>query len=208
MVMDNAGGILRAGQFWDDQNRKWAGTSYLGISAFPVDWDGDGDFDLLIGCNGGEVCVRSNNGTKTEPSWSTENLAVEAGGKELATSGHAMPVAADWDGDGKFDLVTGSSQGAVSWYRNIGKQGQPKFAAAEQLVGNGKLDMEGYGQRSQVAVADWNADGRMDLLVGDYRSAAAKDGGQREYHGWVWLFLRKDAKAKPIDNAPAGPDRR
>jgi hypothetical protein len=39
--------------------------------------------------------------------------------------------------------------------------------------------------RSKVCAADWNGDGRLDLLVGDFTAQ------QREYHGRVWLFLRK-----------------
>ena len=40
-------------------------------------------------------------------------------------------------------------------------------------------------------MADYNGDGRMDLLIGDYRSAAAPDPKKRTWHGWVWLALRK-----------------
>ena len=39
----------------------------------------------------------------------------------------------------------------------------------------------------QVAVADWNGDGKLDLIVGDFMS-----GEERKYHGWVWVYLRKN----------------
>ena len=47
---------------------------------------------------------------------------------------HANPVIADWDGDGRWDIVTGSDNGGVYWYRNIGEQGQPSFDAPVALV--------------------------------------------------------------------------
>jgi hypothetical protein len=168
----------------------------------PVDWDADGDVDLLLGTHDGRVFLRLNQGSKQEPAFATRNIPVQAGGKDLRVPGksrcparspgrHAMPVAADWDGDGLWDLVTGSALGAVYWYRNTGKEGAPVFAEAQTLVaagGGGKL---GLGERTQVAVADFDADGRVDLLVGDYRWVLFMVQRRREYHGWVWLFRRK-----------------
>jgi hypothetical protein len=195
-VLDKSGDVLRLGQFWDYGNKKWAKTEdFLGISAFPIDWDNDGDFDLLLGANGGRVFLRLNEGTKQEPAFATSNVAVRASGEDLSVpGGHAMPVAVDWDGDGLFDLVSGSNNGAVHWFRNTGKPGAPAFAAAKMLVSAAAGDAPHLGQRTQVAVADYNGDGRMDLLIGDYRSAAPRDNKKRAYHGWVWLALRTPAK--------------
>ena len=124
-MLDKSGAVLRLGQFWDYENKKWAKTEdFLGISAFPIDWDDDGDFDLLLGANGGRVFLRLNEGTKEKPAFAVNNIAVRAGGKDMSVpGGHAMPVAADWDGDGLFDLVSGSNSGAVHWFRNTGKKG-------------------------------------------------------------------------------------
>jgi hypothetical protein len=51
------------------------------------------------------------------------------------------------------------------------------------------------GVRSKICVADWNGDGKPDLLVGDFASQAAgsssASAAQYERHGWVWLFVRK-----------------
>jgi hypothetical protein len=69
----------------------------------------------------------------------------------------------------------------VSFFRNIGKTGVPQFAKGELLVnahsGNGydvlqwsDKDMT-PGIRSQVEVADFNGDGKLDLIVGDFYTA-------------------------------------
>jgi hypothetical protein len=207
-VLDKEGNILRVGRYWERHTNEWSEVptskfkQCLGISACPVDWDADGDLDLLLGTHGGRVFLRLNEGSRSKPAFATENIPVQAAGKflEVPVSGtnrcrgrghpgqHAMPVAADWDGDGLWDLVTGSAAGAVYWYRNTGKKGAPVFAAPQTLVGAAD---RGLGERTQVAVADFDADGRPDLLVGDYRPAAKAKEGRPKHHGWVWLLRRK-----------------
>jgi hypothetical protein len=144
-----------------------------------VDWNNDGKPDLLVGGFDGTMFVRLNEGTREEPKFSTTNLAVEADGKELKVPGHhAAPAVVDWDGDGRWDILSGSETGAVYVYRNIGELGHPKFAAAEVLIpehkGHGYDELIEVGAepvpgiRTQIATLDYNGDGKVDLLVGDF----------------------------------------
>lgn len=146
-----------------------------------VDWDADGDLDLLIGCFSGELKLRVNEGTAKSASFATENIAVEAAGEPLRVKAHLCPVVADWDGDGLWDIVAGSDDGSVTWFRNVGSKTSPTFKAGQTLVP--AHDGTGYsrviwseedivpGIRSQVEVTDYNGDGRLDLLVGDFYHA-------------------------------------
>ena len=91
---------------------------------------------------------------------------------------HANPVIADWDGDGNWDIVTGTADGGVYWYRNAGRRGRPEFEAPVTLVA--KHEGIGYsellepgrdpkpGIRSQIAVTDYDGDGKLDVLLGDF----------------------------------------
>jgi hypothetical protein len=89
-------------------------------------------------------------------------------------------VAADWDGDGRFDLLSGCDDGGVYLFRNTGKTGAPTFAAAQVLVpphvgiGYEELQLPGQpvvpGIRAQITVCDYNGDGKLDLLLGDFRT--------------------------------------
>jgi len=105
---------------------------------------------------------------------------LEAGGQPLVVAGDAGPFACDWDGDGKLDLLVGAGDGSVWFYRNTGSSTLPKLAAGVQLVTPGNA---GFGKdvpkeprrgiRAKVCAVDWNGDGRLDLLVGDYTTQKA-----------------------------------
>lgn len=143
-----------------------------------VDWDGDGDLDIILGGFDGQMYLRLNEGTRTRPAYAEKNIVIQADGKDLKVKAHATPVVADWDGDGRWDLLSGSEDGGVYWWRNLGTPKEPKFAAAVTLVP--PHDGVGYsefldvdepfrpGIRSQIAVHDWDGDGKLDLLVGDF----------------------------------------
>jgi len=76
------------------------------------------------------------------------------------------------------------------WFRNVGEPGKPRFAPGERLVPKASEVFDEPGSRTQVHVADFDGDGRLDLLLGDYRGKQV-DGGKYEWHGRAWLFRRK-----------------
>ncbi|MFC1556103.1 FG-GAP repeat domain-containing protein [candidate division KSB1 bacterium] len=162
------------------------------ISPMFIDWDADGDLDL---CGTGfefldngidqKMMVFMNEGTDVEPQFNRE-------GKEVTTvNGNAISgfktLNLDWDGDGTFDLVTSRDEagGGIVWYKNIGTNESPEFADEEFLIKGPEIDMEeiraNYGKeteranestwpsnRWQTCVADYNDDGKLDILIGDF----------------------------------------
>lgn len=175
-ILDKEGAYVRLGQYWCRENDKWTDTDLEhGISGVPIDWDDDGDLDLLLGASSGRVFLRVNEGSATEYAFSPQNVPVEAGGKELGAPGGAMVITADWDRDGAWDILVGCANGAVAWYRNVGESDAPLFEEAVLLVEAPELGVitgepTRPGTRVQIDVGDYNGDGLPDLLVGDYAS--------------------------------------
>lgn len=163
--------------------------NYLSFGSFyeAVDWDNDGDEDLLIGDFGGPLHLRENIGSATEYVFAGQNMPVTlASGEPLKVEKHNCPVAADWDGDGLWDLICGADDGSVTLFRNIGAEGEPALAEGLTLVEPASAERDnGYdiylfdaagvrpGIRTQPEVVDWDGDGRVDLLVGDFSTAYA-----------------------------------
>ena len=136
-----------------------------------ADWDGDGDYDLIVGDIKGDVYLVPNEGTATSYRFGKEQH-LEADGQPLNVNRQAGPAVADWDGDGDLDLLVGKGDGSVVLFRT-GSDGA-ELAAAGQLVPPGSIAYRDpipedvrRGTRAKICVADWNGDGRLDLLVGD-----------------------------------------
>jgi hypothetical protein len=130
-----------------------------------ADWNGDGLLDLIVGDIGGQVSVYLNEGTKVKYAFG-KPIPLKANGKTIQVPhGDAGPCVADWDGDG-----------SVMFYRNIGTSKEPKLDEGQVLIppGLAEYDPEKMpktptrGVRAKVCVVDYNGDGLLDLLVGDF----------------------------------------
>ena len=129
--------------------------------SFPylVDWNEDGKVDLLVGNGGGYLHLFLNQGDGNL----APGVMVKAGGKDLDTGSRATPCVTDWNEDGKKDLVMGNGSGEIFVYLNEGTHQQPVFGKLLKVNG-GSLDV---GSDSAPDVADWNGDGKKDLVVGN-----------------------------------------
>ena len=133
------------------------------------DWNNDGLDDLIIGDGTGKVRIFLNNGTITEPAFSSSFFA-QANGSDLqvAPSGclGAFPRVVNWNNDSKKDLLVGSGTGSISIFINNGTDSNPVFSAGV-FVKDGPTDIS-VGGRATSIYTDWNNDGMNDLVSGAY----------------------------------------
>jgi len=162
-----------------------------------VDWDRDGDLDLVVGNVRGGVFLNLNEGTAKQSKFG-ERVAIKAAGEIMKVAGKSDPWPCDWDGDGIIDLLVASEAGDVTFFRGSAEGGflrgvslltghehdpSHSYKQARERLGEDRV-VPGY--RFRLATADWNKDGKLDLLVGN--CVKGEDG---KTTGHVYLLLRQ-----------------
>jgi hypothetical protein len=193
---------------------KWPGDDPFGLgravtNPHLLDWNRDGHTDLVIGY--------------TQGGWHDTQWTLYvgngplAGKTEVAVKPFALPKVpdanavyfgfADWDGDGRFDLLAAAryqkgsdaarqvpqkrtdepASYAIYWFRDTAAKGEPVFAPASPLLTIlAPWELDGF------SVVDRGQGGRLDLVV-----SVSKNIRLNPKHGYfdvdsqLWLYRRK-----------------
>jgi hypothetical protein len=131
---------------------------------FMADYNNDGAPDLLVGNGQGSLFYYENRGSASEPLFSASRLLTDIDGTPLAAGSDCSPCLVDWNGDARKDLLLGDGSGTLTLYLNEGTDPQPLFSSSRPL----RAEEKTMGPDSHAApfIADWNADGQQDLLLG------------------------------------------
>ncbi|MCA9190492.1 MAG: VCBS repeat-containing protein [Planctomycetales bacterium] len=190
------------------------------VTPVGIDFDSDGDEDLVCGNTSGNIGWFENTDGGSPPTFAPVCL-IEADGAPIhiqagpqgsiqgpaeAKWGYTTFSVADWDHDGLLDIVANSIWGKIIWYKNIGTASKPKFSAAQSIEVAWKSAppkptwvwwQPGPSElvtqwRTTPVVVDWDQDGLNDLLLLDHEGYLA-----------FWKRERENGELKLLPGARA-----
>ncbi|MGK0288595.1 MAG: hypothetical protein ACI86H_000004 [bacterium] len=184
-------------QFYDLLNGKrsllYAREMKLAKLSF-VDIDADGDLDLFMGKEDGQIAFFENEGSNEAPSFVLKSQEYKAifsrrVGRKISriqqiinVGSRSAPTFSDIDSDGDLDLLIGSGTGELWFFRNIGNNLIPTF----EFVTN-RFQGLSLGKNLVPIFADINLDRRTDLIVGNKQ-------------GKVWFLINEGTRRSPVFN--------
>ena len=150
-----------------------------------VDWEGDGDQDLIVGIGdwsdyGWDQAYdaegRWQNGPLHGWVYLIENIdgvftnnprKILAGGSPIDVYGWPSPNFADFDADGDLDLICGEFLDGFTYFPNVGTRQKPHYGSGFKLIADNGEPLSMHLQMITPTAIDWDADGDVDLIVGD-----------------------------------------
>lgn len=129
-----------------------------------ADLDGDGKTDVFSNRGEGLVAFYKNTGTSNaiQDMQISEGTYLEANGVPLVMW-NATPDFADIDNDGDLDMFSGTEDGPIYFFENVGNRTKPVFTMGRMVAFFEYMDL-----RSGVRVADFDGDGLLDFVAGRY----------------------------------------
>lgn len=188
-----------------------------------VDWDLDGDVDLVVGDEDGRVALLEHTGTLEDglpvflpPEYFQQHAA------DVKFGALATPSVYDWDGDGDEDIICGNTAGQIAWIENSSHQGVEKprwekprlLKAGKQIIrimagSNGSIQgpCEAKWGYTTLSVGDWDHDTLPDLIVNSiwgkviwYRNVGTREDPQLRPAQAIEVAWGDDSPPRPAWN--------
>lgn len=185
MGFRNIGSVVSP-QFVED-NSIVVGIADIGRNSYPTfaDLDNDGDYDLLLGRDLSTFVCYRNNGSPQQPVWQIQSTWFASTENQRYWKN---PSLIDIDNDGDFDLIYGTDNGTLYFYKNNGTAQSPLYQYQSDQFRVIKID----GNSSTVSFADFDNDGDYDMISGIWTGA-------------IKYFKNTGTRFNPIFTASAAP---
>jgi hypothetical protein len=140
----------------------------FGQNASPtlVDFENRGILDLFVGTGGGRIAYYKNTGSKNIPQFTLQTTTFQS----INVHDDAKPLFVDLDGKGTLDLVLGSRDSSITFWRNTGGT----FTKVANFFSDIPLFV-----RTAPAFEDIDGDGDLDLFLGNYKGGLSFHKNQR-----------------------------
>lgn len=152
------------------------------ITPTAIDWDRDGDQDLIVGDEDGRVALIEHTGQLADDGSPVFLAPVyfQQEAEDLKCGALATPFGCDWDGDGDDDIISGNTAGYIQFFENLSGRGveTPRWAAPRFLTADGQIIRIQAGPNGSIqgpcearwgyttlTVADWDGDGLPDIVA-------------------------------------------
>ena len=199
----------------------WAGKQAPTL----IDQDNDGDDDMWVGDNGGNLHYFENTGSKTNPVFTKRTgannpigvcdagLTADRDKGVCCTTGEpktcipiyisdggATPTMIDQDNDGDFDMWVGDQAGRLHYFENTGSKSNPAFT--KRTGAANPLDGVTVGGQATPVMIDQDNDDDFDMWVG------GKDGKLHYFENTGSktnpVFTKLTGAANPMDGINVG----
>lgn len=163
--------------YYDDDFLGLTGLT-LGLRAIPTfgDLDDDGDDDLLIGLENGQINTYTNTAGAGNPvAFGSPSTLNDNNGTPINVISYAAPQLFDLNDDGLLDLVVGKKTGEIAYYENTGTASAPVFTLMNDTLGG--IDVSPNTPDGYAVPNFFRIDDTTHLFLGAY------DGKLHYYNG-------------------------
>ncbi len=167
--IDNLRFLRNESGLFVEETRNLISQIDIGTGSKPAlaDLDNDGDFDLLIGGNLGQLEYLENIGNIFSPSFNAITNTFEG----IDVGSNSAPALVDWDNDNDFDLLIGESLGRIEYWRNDGNASNFIATLVTNQLSAFVSDTLKPIKVDDLAIpcpVDFNGDNLTDLVLGEW----------------------------------------